>query len=125
MNSAPLQMRHVTSPPGRGHSGHDLTRAREDAKESRNEQKCFTQRRKVAEDAKRTKPLSFALLCALASLREIVYFFTPSDARATRCGMAILAMSVRGAHEKNDLQGFFAQKSELRMTVSRVFPQPV
>jgi hypothetical protein len=43
-------------------------------KEFLHEQKHFTQRRKVAEDAKRTKELLFANLCALARLREIVYF---------------------------------------------------
>jgi hypothetical protein len=47
-------------------------------KKSRNEQKHFTQGRKVAKDAKRTMELYFASLCALASLREIVNYFTPS-----------------------------------------------
>ena len=32
------------------------------------------------EGAKKTKQMSFASLCALASLREMVYFFTASDA---------------------------------------------
>jgi hypothetical protein len=35
------------------------------------------------EGANKTKLLALANLCALASLREIVYFFTPWDARAT------------------------------------------
>jgi len=49
-------------------------------KKSRQEQKHFTQRHKGAEDAKKTKQLFHASLCALASLREIVYFFTASAA---------------------------------------------
>jgi hypothetical protein len=49
-------------------------------KKSLKEQKHFTQRRKVQEGAKKTKQLFFASLCALASLREIVYFFTASGA---------------------------------------------
>ena len=47
-------------------------------KKSQEEQKHFTQRRKALEGAKETKQLFFAILCALASLREIVYFFTVS-----------------------------------------------
>ena len=39
-------------------------------------QKHFTQRRKVVKGAKQTQMLFFASLCALASLCEIVYFFT-------------------------------------------------
>ncbi len=58
------------------------TQADEAVKKCREEQKHFTQRRKVAEDAKKTKKLLFANLCALASLREIVYFFTASMAWA-------------------------------------------
>jgi hypothetical protein len=54
-------------------------RAIEAVRKCREEQKHFTQRRKVAEDAKKTKKLLFANLCALASLREIVYFFTASS----------------------------------------------
>ena len=46
---------------------------------SLNKQKHFTRRRKVAEGAKRTKELFFASLCALASLREIVYSFAASN----------------------------------------------
>jgi hypothetical protein len=42
-------------------------------------QKHFTQRRKVAKGAKKTKQFFFAGLCALVSLREIVYFFTSSE----------------------------------------------
>jgi hypothetical protein len=38
------------------------------------EQKHFTQRRKVVEGAEKTKQLFFASLCALASLREISIF---------------------------------------------------
>jgi hypothetical protein len=49
-------------------------------KKSPEEQKHFTQRRKVVEGAKKTKQLFFASLCALAPLREIVYFFTASCA---------------------------------------------
>ena len=45
---------------------------------------------KVAGDAKKTKELLFAHLCALAPLREIVYFFTPSNARATAGRMCAL-----------------------------------
>jgi hypothetical protein len=37
-------------------------------------------RDKVQEGAKNRKQLFFASLCALASLREIVYFFTASTA---------------------------------------------
>ena len=36
-------------------------------------------RDKVVEGAKKTKQLFFVSLCALASLREIVYFFTASN----------------------------------------------
>ena len=54
--------------------------AQEAVKKLQDEQKHFTQRRKVAEDAKKTRKLLFASLCALASLREIVCFFTPSQA---------------------------------------------
>ena len=54
--------------------------AQEAVKKSLNEQKHSTQRRKVAEGAKRTEQLFFASLCALASLREIVYSFTASQA---------------------------------------------
>ena len=55
--------------------------AQEAVKKSLNEQKHSTQRRKVAEGAKRTEQLFFASLCALASLREIVCFFTASKPR--------------------------------------------
>jgi hypothetical protein len=54
---------------GRAH----LPTAHEAVKQSLDEQH-FTQRRKE------NKQLFFASLCALASLREIVYFFTPSHA---------------------------------------------
>jgi hypothetical protein len=50
----------------------------EAVKKSPEEQKHFTQRRKGLEGAKKTEQLLFASLCALASLREIVYFFTAS-----------------------------------------------
>jgi hypothetical protein len=49
-------------------------------KKSLEEQKHFTQRRKVLEGPKKTKQLFFATLCAMASLRETVPFFTPSRA---------------------------------------------
>jgi len=49
-------------------------------KKSLEEQKHFTQGRKVQEGAKKRKQLFLASLCALASLREIVYFFTASEA---------------------------------------------
>jgi ABC-type multidrug transport system permease subunit len=52
----------------------------EAVQKSLKEQKHFTQRRKVQEGAKKRKQLLFASLCALASLREIVYFFTASEA---------------------------------------------
>jgi hypothetical protein len=48
--------------------------AKEAVKKSPNEQERFAQRRKVAEGAKRTMQLLFASLCALAPLREIVFF---------------------------------------------------
>jgi hypothetical protein len=55
---------------------------------SLDEQKHFIRRLtdKVVEGAEKTKQLFFACLCALASLREIVYFFTASRKRcvATR-----------------------------------------
>jgi hypothetical protein len=50
-------------------------------KKSLNERKHFTQGRKVAEGAKKTKRLVLASLCDFASLREIVYFFTASRGR--------------------------------------------
>ena len=53
-------------------------------KEFLNEQKHFTQSRKVTEGAKKTKALLVAGLCVLAPLREIVYFFTPSTAWEAR-----------------------------------------
>jgi hypothetical protein len=49
------------------------------------EQKHFTQRRKAAKDAKKAKQLFIGNLCALASLREIVYFFTASGVWAGHC----------------------------------------
>jgi hypothetical protein len=55
-------------------------------KKFQEEQKHFTQRRKVAEGAKKTQKLLFASLCALASLREIVYIFTASSAIDTGRG---------------------------------------
>jgi hypothetical protein len=48
------------------------------------EQKHFTPRRKAAKDAKKAKQSFIGNLCALASLREIVYFFTASECRAVR-----------------------------------------
>jgi hypothetical protein len=60
-------------------------RAGEAVRKCREERKHFTPRRKDAKDAKRTKLRLFASLCALAPWREIVHFFTPSDARGTRC----------------------------------------
>jgi hypothetical protein len=42
-------------------------------------------RDKVQEGAKNRKQLFFASLCALASLREIVYFFTASQAVGGEC----------------------------------------
>jgi hypothetical protein len=42
-------------------------------------EKDFTQRRKVVEGAKKTRQFFFASLCVLASLREIVDFFTASN----------------------------------------------
>jgi hypothetical protein len=66
-----------------GHLGRVPSRAGEAVKKFQDEQKHFTQRRKVAEGAKKTQKLLFASLCALASLREIVYFFTSWDARGT------------------------------------------
>ena len=55
-------------------------------KKSLEEQKHFIPptRDKVPEGAKKTKKLFFATLCALASLREIVYFFTTSAAMIPR-----------------------------------------
>jgi mRNA-degrading endonuclease RelE of RelBE toxin-antitoxin system len=61
--------------------GAHTSRQKEAVKKSLEEQKHFTQRRKVLEGAKKTKQLSFAILCALASLREIVHFFTASKRR--------------------------------------------
>jgi hypothetical protein len=52
-------------------------------KKSENKQNHLAQRRKDAEAEKKIKELFVPNLSASASLREIVYFFTPSDARAT------------------------------------------
>jgi hypothetical protein len=71
----------VSSAPHRRHH-------KEAVKKSLEEQKHFTQRRKVQEGAKKRKQLSFATLCALASLREIVYFFTASK-RCLQCQAVI------------------------------------
>jgi hypothetical protein len=59
--------------------------AQEAVKKSLEEQKHFIPptRDKVQEGAKKRKQLFFASLCALASLREIVYFFTASPAVGT------------------------------------------
>jgi hypothetical protein len=54
--------------------------AQEAVKLSLDWQKHFTQRCKVAKCAKKTRQLLIADFCALASLREIVYFFTGSQA---------------------------------------------
>ncbi len=59
------------------------SRAGEAVKKSGNEQKHLAQRRKGAETKQKIKELCIVNLCASASLREVVYFFTPSDARAT------------------------------------------
>jgi hypothetical protein len=48
-------------------------------KQSRQLQKHFTQRHKVVEGAKKTEQLFFPSLCALASLREIVFLFAASQ----------------------------------------------
>ena len=56
----------------------DMTQGDEAVKKSLDEQKHFTQRRKAGKGAKKTKQLFFASLRALASLREIVGFFTAS-----------------------------------------------
>jgi hypothetical protein len=56
----------------------DMTQGDEAVKKSLDEQKHFTQRRKAGKGAKKTKQLFFASLHALASLREIVGFFTAS-----------------------------------------------
>jgi len=53
--------------------------AKEAVKKCPGKQKHFTQRRKGAKGAKRTKRLFFARLRAFAAWREIVYFFTPSE----------------------------------------------
>ena len=47
-------------------------------------QKHLAQRRRAAEARKKTRQLIISNLCASASLRAIVYLFTPSDARGTR-----------------------------------------
>ena len=48
------------------------------AKKFRNEQKYLAQRRRGAESTKKIKQLFNSNLCAPASLREIVHFFTRS-----------------------------------------------
>ncbi|MGO8789029.1 MAG: hypothetical protein ACLQVL_16830, partial [Terriglobia bacterium] len=52
-------------------------------KKSIKEQNNSRKDAKTERAAKQTKEFFFALLCALASLREILYFFTPSDGRVT------------------------------------------
>ena len=52
-------------------------------KKSIKEQNNSRKDAKTQRAAKQTKEFFFALLCDFASLREIVYFFTASDARAT------------------------------------------
>ena len=59
--------------------------AREAVKKSLNKQKYLARRRKGAKSEKKTKQLFVPNLCASASLREIVNFFTRSDA----CGTAV------------------------------------
>ncbi len=69
---------------GRNGGERDVARVRaahayvEAVKKPPEQEKHFTQSRKGPEGAKKTKRLFFASLCALASLREIVYFFTAS-----------------------------------------------
>jgi hypothetical protein len=54
------------------------TQSADSVKKPRNEQKHLAQRRKGAEAEKKTKQSPISNLCAFASLREVVYFFTPS-----------------------------------------------
>jgi hypothetical protein len=63
---------------------HVFRKGEEAVIKSLKEQKHFTQRRKAQEGAKKRKQLFFARLCALASLREIVHFFTASKPFAQR-----------------------------------------
>ena len=56
---------------------------------------------KVAKRAKKTKQLVVGNLCALAPLREIVYFFTASDARATPFPFGKKARRYRQAERKD------------------------
>ena len=76
----------LSRPPATCHGppGRPRARSGEGGEEPRNEQKHFTQRRKAAESAKRTKELSYAGPCALAPLREIVYLLKPTPARGTK-----------------------------------------
>ena len=66
-------------------------------KKSLNEQKHLAQRRKGAEAEKKTEQMSTSNLCASASLREIVYFFTASQPFHTAGGRA--ALTTRRARE--------------------------
>jgi hypothetical protein len=92
--------------------------AKEAVKKSLNEQKHIAQRRKGAEAEKKTKQLFNPNLCASASLREIVYFFTaskpwgngkvgilyePRQGRHNRAGQGMNLMSpLRGSHAPLD-----------------------
>ena len=59
------------------------SRAGEAVNKSLNKRKYLAQRRKAAEAEKKTRQLFIPNLCAPASLRETIHFFTDSDARAT------------------------------------------
>jgi hypothetical protein len=59
----------------------------EGVKKFMNEQKHLAQRRRGAKVEKKTKQLSISSLCASASLREIVHFFTPSSALQPQDGL--------------------------------------
>ncbi len=74
-----------------------MQHARQEAiKISPNEQKHFTQRCKVANDAKKTNRFVVASLSALASLREIVCLFTDSQTVARRGGRGPIRRGRRG-----------------------------
>jgi hypothetical protein len=66
-------------------------------KKSRERQEHFTPRRKAEAGAKRTKPLFNAGLCALASWREIVYFFAASGAGGAHFARKVRLKQILGA----------------------------
>jgi hypothetical protein len=75
-----------------GTSGHRRKPGPEDVKELGEEKNNSRKDAKAQRVAKQTKEFSFALLCAFATLREIVYFFTASKCAISDYFSGILSL---------------------------------